>query len=107
MKVKSEKDAPTPAPEEIGDHTFHPAHLLKLITVAADDAGEFVCDSCKERGGAGCARYTCEEACDFYLHTSCALGEELMPEHPLFKGCAFVLGLLEPPPPGEPRGPQV
>ncbi|KAF0899043.1 hypothetical protein E2562_012897 [Oryza meyeriana var. granulata] len=96
MKVKSEKD--TRAPAEICGYPFHAAHKLKLVTAAADDAEKFVCDGCQERGGAGSARYTCDEAaCDFDLHTSCALAPDVLPEHALFKGRAFVL-LHEPPP---------
>ncbi|EEC83551.1 hypothetical protein OsI_29181 [Oryza sativa Indica Group] len=56
MKVKSDKDAPAPA--EIRGHPFHPAHKLKLITADDAGAGRFVCDGCKELGGAGCARAT-------------------------------------------------
>uniref|UniRef100_A0A0D9X7P8 DC1 domain-containing protein n=1 Tax=Leersia perrieri TaxID=77586 RepID=A0A0D9X7P8_9ORYZ len=100
MKVKVEmKDSPAPA--EICNHPFHPSHKLKLVTAAADPdaAGKFVCDGCKEKGGVGCPRYTCEDAsCDFDLHASCALAPDVLPEHPLFKGSAFVL-LHEPPPP--------
>uniref|UniRef100_A0A0E0LUR2 DC1 domain-containing protein n=1 Tax=Oryza punctata TaxID=4537 RepID=A0A0E0LUR2_ORYPU len=96
MKVKSEKD--TPAPAEIRGHPFHSTHKLNLIT--ADDAGRFVCDGCKELGGAGCARYACEEAgCDFDLHAPCALAPDVLPpEHTMFKGDAAFVLLHEPPP---------
>uniref|UniRef100_A0A0E0AV52 DC1 domain-containing protein n=1 Tax=Oryza glumipatula TaxID=40148 RepID=A0A0E0AV52_9ORYZ len=78
MKVKSDKDAPAPA--EIRGHPFHPAHKLKLITADDAGAGRFVCDGCKELGGAGCARYECEEAgCDFDLHAPCALAPDVLP----------------------------
>ncbi|KAL5220285.1 hypothetical protein ABZP36_024998 [Zizania latifolia] len=103
MKVKRSNDTPTPAPAEIS-HPFHPAHSLKLVT-AAEAVDEFVCDGCKEHGADRCSRYTCE-ACDFDLHSTCALAADVLPEHALFKGGASFVLLHEPPPP-DPGGRRV
>ncbi|KAG8047289.1 hypothetical protein GUJ93_ZPchr0008g11789 [Zizania palustris] len=100
MKVKTSNDTPA----EIS-HPFHPAHSLKLVTAAAETVDEFLCDGCKEHGAAGCPRYTCE-ACDFDLHSACALAADVLPEHALFKGGASFV-LLHEPPPTDPGGRRV
>lgn len=76
-------------------HSSHPHHRLKLEYTEAP----FKCDGCKEVGIG--SSYKCGgAACDFDLHTHCALPSPTI-IHPFYTKCAFQF--LSRPPGGEAR----